>query len=430
MNVCVFGLWHLGSVTSACLASLGVDVVGLDLDERVIAGLSAGRPPLFEPGLAELVQKGIEAGRLSFSSDPQRALASADVLWVTYDTPVDDDDRADEAFVVERIARLFPHIRSGATVLISSQLRAGSTRKLRERFEREQPGREVGFAYSPENLRLGKALEVFLQPDRIVIGTDDARSREQLTRMLGNLAERAEWMSTESAEVTKHALNAFLALSISFANEVAGICERVGADAKEVERGLKSERRIGPGAYLGPGAAFAGGTLARDVQYLRALAAEHDQPSVLLSAIKESNDQHRQWVQRRLKRRFPELRRRKVAVLGLTYKPGTDTLRRSSAVELCRWLFEQGTDVRAHDPKAQLAAAEEALGAVRVCDSAAEALHDAEAVVIATPWPEYAQLRAAELPTVFDPHGVLAKAAPGTQVEYHAVGRPDVRRRS
>jgi len=430
MKVCVFGLWHLGSVTAACLASRGLEVIGLDDDASVVSNLQGGQPPLFEPGLAELVQQGIAAGRLSFTNDPARALAQADVLWITYDTPVDEDDVADEAFVVERIARLFSQLRDGAVLLISSQLRAGTTRELRERWQREQPGRSLGFAYSPENLRLGKALSVFLDPDRIVVGVDDARTRERLRAMFGDLAARVEWMGIEAAEVTKHALNAFLALSIAFANEVAGICERVGADAKEVERGLKSERRIGPGAYLGPGPAFAGGTLARDVQYLRALAVEHDQPSALLHAIKESNDQHRHWVQRRLRRRWPELRGRGIAVLGLTYKPGTDTLRRSAAVELCRWLVEQGAEVSAHDPKVQRSAASETLPQVRLCDSAAEAIARAEGVVIATPWPDYARLGPADLAprVVFDPHGVLAKTLRDSTIEYCAVGRPEGRK--
>ncbi|HKU45126.1 MAG TPA: nucleotide sugar dehydrogenase [Polyangiales bacterium] len=433
MKVCVFGLWHLGTVTASCLASLGHDVVGLDFESDVIAGLQAGRPPLFEPGLAELVQAELRAGRLTFTSDAERALAAADVLWVTYDTPVDENDVADERFVIERIARLFPHIRSGAVVLLSSQLRAGSTGQLREAYRSAQPGREVSFAYSPENLRLGKAIQVFLEPERIVVGTDDARARELLAAMFGKLAERIVWMRTESAEVTKHALNAFLAMSVSFANEVAAVCERVGADAKEVERGLKSERRIGPGAYLGAGAAFAGGTLARDVQYLKALATEHGEPCVLLTAIKESNDLHRQWVQRGLRRRFPELAGRQVTVLGLTYKPDTDTLRRSSAVELCRWLVEQRADVRAHDPRVQPAAAAEALPGVKLAAGTAAALEGSEAVVIATPWPEYANLRRDDLrgmrtPIVFDAQGLLLAALQGSDIEYHAVGQPERKR--
>jgi len=245
MNVCVLGLWHLGTVTASCLASGGHRVTGLDFNESVIADLRNGNPPLFEPGLEDLVKKGIQEGALDFTTDPAQGPRDAQVIWVAYDTPVDDDDNADVDYVVECVSRLFPYLKPGQEVLISSQLPVGTSKRLEVLFARARPDAHVSFSYSPENLRLGKAISVFTQPDRVVIGLRSEKSRKVFTELLRPFTDHIEWMSVESAEMTKHALNAFLAASVTFINEIASVCEQVGADAKEVERGLKSESRIG-----------------------------------------------------------------------------------------------------------------------------------------------------------------------------------------
>jgi UDPglucose 6-dehydrogenase len=195
-------------------------------------------------------------------------------------------------------------------------------------------------------------------------------------------------MSVESAEMTKHALNAFLALSVTFINEIAAICERVGADAKEVERGLKTEKRIGPGAYLGPGGAFAGGTLARDIVFLSELGTKLELPTHVIAAVKASNDAHRSWAKRRLRDLLGDLRGRHIAIGGLTYKPGTDTLRRSSAIELIESLAEEGAVVSAHDPAVRLLP-EPLAGRVRLHADARDAAKDADALVVMTEWPQF-----------------------------------------
>lgn len=377
MRICVFGLWHLGTVTAACMASIGHDVVGLDDDAAIVEGLRRGEPPLHEPGLAELVRAGMAGGKLRFTTDARDALKNARVVWVTFDTPVDDDDRADTSFVIQRVESLFDVLDRGTLILISSQLPAGSIRQLEA-----AAGGRFRFAGSPENLRLGKAIEAFLQPDRIVAGTRSDDDRRTIEELFAPLHARIEWMSVESAEMTKHALNAFLAASVAFINEIAVVCEAVGADAQEVARGLKSDVRIGPRAYLGPGAAFAGGTLARDIEFLR---SRHDLP--LIASVKTSNDRHKGWVRRKLESVLGDLRGRTIAVWGLTYKPGTDTLRRSSSVELCTWLIERGAAVNAHDPMVRSLPAE--LSSVRLCATADEALRNADALVVATEWPEY-----------------------------------------
>ncbi|MEI7769853.1 MAG: nucleotide sugar dehydrogenase [Chloroflexales bacterium] len=423
------GLWHLGTVTAACLASVGHDVVGLDFEPDTVAKLSAGQAPLFEPGLDALLQQGLADGRLRFSADPDEALAGAEVVWVTYDTPVDDDDRADVTYVVERVARLFPALEPGALVLISSQLPVGSTRRLEQVYAAAHPDRQVSFAYSPENLRLGKAISVFTQPDRVVAGVRNAADQQRVAALLGPITERVEWMGVESAEMTKHALNAFLATSVTFINEVATLCEQVGADAKEVERGLKSEVRIGPRAYLGPGGAFAGGTLARDINFLSAIGAAHDRPTHLISAVRASNDAHKSWAGHRLEALLSSLAGRRIAVWGLTYKPGTDTLRRSSAVELCRWLVTQGAQVQAHDPAVTALPADLA-NLFSLHASPLDALAGAAALVVATEWPDYQAIAATEIvatmerPVVVDANRFLARTlGDDPRIRYAAVGK-------
>lgn len=428
MKVCVLGLWHLGSVTAACLASGGHHVTGLDFDEEVIKNLCVGQPPLFETGLEELVKKGITEKMLEFTTDIREAVSGAKVIWVTYDTPVNEDDRADVEYVIERVARLFPDLEVGQEILISSQLPVGSARRLEAMLAEARPGLDVSISCSPENLRLGKAISVFTEPDRVVIGIRNEKSKKIFTELLSSFTNRIEWMSVESAEMTKHALNAFLAASVTFINEIAVICEQVGADAKEVERGLKSEARIGPKAYLGPGGAFAGGTLARDIAFLTQLGEQHGVPVQLFPAIKSSNDVHKDWARRRLTQLLGDLEGKTVAVWGLTYKPGTDTLRRSSAVELCKWLMEQGVTVRVHDPAVKKLPDE--LSSVQLIASALDAAQKADALVVATEWPEYREVDMSVVVStmhtsyVLDVNRFLAKnveALPA--IKYVAVGK-------
>jgi UDPglucose 6-dehydrogenase len=393
VKVCVLGLWHLGTVTAACLADMGHTVTGLDFDAARVRRLAQGLPPLFEPGLEELVRSGLARGTLKFASDAA-AVHDADVAWITIDTPVDDEDRADVDAVVHAIARLFPHLRDESVVIVSSQLPVGTTRRLEQMFASVAAGRTVGFACLPENLRLGAAIEVFMRPDRVVAGVRGPREQARVRDLLPSLADRIVWMSVESAEMTKHAINAFLATSVAFVNEIAAVCEQVGADAGEVERGMKSDARIGPRAYLSPGGAFAGGTLARDVVYLAALGDRLAVPVELLASVQSSNDRHRGWPQRRLMQALDGVRGRTIAVWGLTYKPGTDTLRRSSAVALCAWLDREGAHVRAHDPAVTRAEAE-LPPAINLASSALDAVEGADALVVSTAWPEYRDVSAA-----------------------------------
>jgi UDPglucose 6-dehydrogenase len=385
MNVVVLGLWHLGCVTAACCAK-HFSVVGIDFDSETIERLSSGHAPLHEPGLDELIQSGLDTGSLRFTSDCERGCANADVLWVTHDTPVNEHDEADVDAVLRDIRRCLPALPRGALVLISSQLPVGTCRLL----EAQCSGAGYQFAVSPENLRLGKAISVFTQAERIIVGHRGDGTKNLLSQLLSPFTAQIVWMRPESAEMTKHAINAFLALSITFMNEVSRLCEVTGADAREVEQGLKTESRIGPKAYLSPGGAFAGGTLARDVVTLTRIGMEHQRALDVIPAIKRSNDQHRQWALEKVSTEFPEPKGHTIALLGLTYKPGTNTLRRSSAIELARALHCAGFTVRATDPS--LASLPPDLQFIAFCAGAAEAIEQSDAIVVCTEWPQFRQL--------------------------------------
>lgn len=429
MKICVFGLWHLGAVTSACLAQAGHTVVGLDPDSHTIGQLSLGKPPLFEPNLEVLTADNIANGRLRFTTDAQDAIHHADVVWVTFDTPVDEDDNADVEAVIRAVTDIFPFIPNGAVLLISSQVPVGSTARLAKSYHQAYPDKQVFFGYSPENLRLGKAIEVFSQPDRVVVGVHEAQAREVIQTLFAPITDRIEWMGVESAEMTKHALNAFLATSVVFINEIARICEQVGADAKEVERGLKSESRIGARAYLGPGGAFAGGTLARDIAFLQRIGEQIGVDVPLFAAVETSNRTHKGWAYRRLTDLLGGLEDKTIAVWGLTYKPNTDTLRRSSAIELCRQLAQNGAIIRAYDPK--ITQLPDELGAIiQLMTDINRTLTDADALVIATEWSDFKTIPAQTVlnimrqPLVLDANRFLHQTLGALDgIRYYTVGK-------
>lgn len=273
-------------------------------------------------------------------------------------------------------------------------------------------------------------MDCFRNPDRIVVGIRGDADRGRLGALLAPFCRRIEWMSVESAEMTKHVLNAFLATSVSFINEVARLCERSGADAKDVERGLKSDPRIGSGAYLSPGPAFAGGTLARDVRFLERLGVAAETSTPLLSAVLASNAEQTHWLRRKIADIVGQLRDARIGILGLAYKPGTDTLRRSSALELCTWLVDRGAQVRAHDPAVR-ALPPTARARIVLVASPMEVFAGAAVAVVATPWPEYRQIASDDVvttmktPCVIDASRFLADTlGADPRVQYVAVGTP------
>ncbi len=421
MKITVLGLWHLGSVTAACCAK-HFSVVGLDFDVANIAKLNSGQAPLLEPGLNELLAAGLAAKKLSFTTGAKIACENTDILWLTYDTPVNDADESDVEFVLGNLRRALPHLQKDALVLISAQLPVGTCAKLEKEFP------QFHFACSPENLRLGKAIDAFEKAERAVVGIRNDAKKILLEELFKPFAAQIIFMRTESAEMVKHALNSFLALSITFINEVARLCEHTGADAKEVSLGLKSEARIGIKSYLGPGGPFAGGTLARDVVTLTKLADANGEKISVIPAIKQSNDLHRGWAFRRLQSRFGDLRGKKISILGLTYTTNTDTLRRSAAVELCQQLLAAGAKVAAFDPAVKNLPSE--LSSVALGNDISTALTGAEAVAVCTEWPQFRQADWAKIvpqmrsPVFVDANRFLEKELkPIAGVEHLSVGR-------
>jgi UDPglucose 6-dehydrogenase len=425
VKVAVYGLSHLGSVTAACLAEAGIDTIGIDEDASVIAALLQGKAPLFEPGLDKLISAGLKAGRLSFSSDLQPA-SDAPLVWVTFDTPVAEDDSADTEWVKARVERLFPHLAPNAVLLVSSQLPVGSTAALERRFTELTSRTDVVFACSPENLRLGQALQSFNNPPGRVVGTRSTAPDPVIGELFGRLEGKVIWMSHESAEMVKHALNAFLALCVAFTNELGALCDVSGADTAEVESGLRLDPRVGSSAYVRAGAAFAGGTLARDVNYLVRLAEQQQTSISLIPEILTSNERHRLWPLRQLERYLGEISDKTVAILGLSYKPGTSSVRRSASLDLARRLGERGACVRAFDIIAS--AQEEETGPVQLCNSVPEAISGADAVVAGEIDAADYKLDAAMIkslmrrPVVIDQNGVFRQLAAEAGVEYFRFG--------
>ena len=422
MNITVAGLWRLGAVTAAC-CSRHFSVTGFDPNPDTIDQLNQGVPPLFEPELSERIRAGFDLSQLRFTASPKDACASADILWVTFDTPVDDHDQSDVASVQHHLQPCLRNLPENALVVISSQLPVGTCRDL----ESEYPN--LHFACSPENLRLGRAIESFEKADRVVVGLRNQSKQPLLQTLFNPFTSKILWMRTESAEMVKHSLNSFLALSITYINEIASLCEQTGADAGEVSAGLKSDPRIGAKAYLRAGGPFSGGTLARDVVTLNQIATRNEQTIPLLAAIKQSNDHHRGWNLRRLTSQLSGLSGKTIALLGLTYTPNTDTLRRSAAVELCNKLLDAGASVTAFDPAVKKLPDD--LSQVKLTPNIQDALCQADAVVISTEWPEFKQAHWEDLlltmrqPVVIDPNRFLEKELkniPG--VDYLYVGRP------
>ena len=396
MRIAVLGLWHQGVVGAACLAEMGHDVVGADLAAETVARLRAGHAPLFEPGLDELLARWIGGGRLAFTSDYASAVAGAPYVFVMFDTPVNERDESDLAGVFACVEAIAPALEPGATLLVTAQVPVGTCDALAAVLAERRSANDVAIAYMPENLRLGQAIERFMAPALPVIGTDDPAAFERLIAVLGPLASEWQHVSLRTGEMVKHALNGFLGVSICFANELGNIADALGADGKRVAEVLRLEPRVGPKAMLLPGLGFSGGTLARDMQTLRRLGREHGLPTLLLDGAWAANAEQNRLVVRKLERALPELRGARVAVLGLTYKADTSTLRRSAALAVIADLAAAGAVVSAHDPRADREELRAAAG-FTFHEDPLDAIADAAALVLMTPWSSYRDLDFAEV---------------------------------
>ncbi len=350
-KVCVIGIWHLGSVYSACLAELGYEVIGIDDDIVRVNNLNLGIPPVLESGLNELIWTNIERRRLTYTAD-LKIIQDCSYVMITFDTPVDENDDVDLSPIIDCCRKISTRLKNGAMIIISSQVPVGTCDRIKSIIKQNNPAIDFDIAYCPENLRLGKAIDYFMKPDRIVIGADKTSTLDKVEEFFSVIPALKLRMDLRSAEMAKHALNAFMATSISFANEMANLCDEVGADAVSITHALKSDSRIGQGIPLHPGLAFSGGTLARDLKILAKLGKDNNCDTSLINGVLEVNRCQNSLVIKKLRKVFDSLYGLTVGVLGLTYKAGTSTLRRSASLEIIEELTANHITVKAYDPKA------------------------------------------------------------------------------
>jgi UDPglucose 6-dehydrogenase len=386
--ITILGLWHQGIVAAAVFADLGFDVLAADPDAKTIASLCAGKAPIFEPGLDDLLQKGLASGRLRFTSDLAGAVRGRPNVWLMHDTPVDENDRPDTGVVFRAAEAVAPALAVDALVVVTAQVPVGTCDEIHKRLAAAAPHARARIAYIPENLRLGQAIERFRKPALPVMGSDDPAALDRLETLLAPLGVAWKRVGLRTAEMVKHALNAFLGVSICFANELGNLCDEVGANGFHVAEALRLEPRVGPKAMLLPGLGFSGGTLARDMQTLRGLGRRFGLETRLLDGAWEANARQNSLVVRKLSQALGPLRDQPVAVWGLTYKPGTSTLRRSAALAIVGDLVREGVRVTAHDPKADRVELAACSGFTFVEDPYA-AVRNARGLVLLTAWPEY-----------------------------------------
>ena len=353
-RICIVGLWHQATVLSACFAEMGYKVTTVGDDVSAVASLSNGNPTVHEPRLGSLIRRNLKAGRLHFTCDYGQALSQAQFVFIAIDTPINTLDEPELEPVLEA-ARKVGQFRSREIVLcVASQVPVGTSEKLVALVQEQKPAVRCDLAYICEFLRLGEAVETFFHADRFVIGSEKPKVAERVADLYRPLKRPMLLIGLRSAEMAKHASNTYLATAISFINEISDLCDLVGADAMDVAKAMKLDRRIGPHAYLSPGLGFAGGTLGRDICALQKLGRENGCQMRLMDAVMAVNRERALVVKQRLLRRYKSLRGRCIGVLGLTYKPGTNTLRRSIGEEIISGLVDEGAEVRAYDPLADL----------------------------------------------------------------------------
>ncbi|MFC1906662.1 UDP-glucose dehydrogenase family protein [Chloroflexota bacterium] len=390
-RICVIGIWHLGSVVSACLADLGYLVTGVDADRRRVSDLNNGAPPVFEQGLEELIKNNLNSGRLSYTTDISYALENCNFVLITHDTPVDDDDEVDLSPIFDTTTELAKYLEDDSIIIVSSQVPIGTCDHIKAVINQNNPSLEVDIAYSPENLRLGRAIECFKNPERIVIGADSDSTLDRVEVLFNVIPAPKLRMNLRTAEMTKHALNAFLATTISFANEIANLCDELGVDAISVAAALQSEARIGSGLPLLPGLAFSGGTLARDIKILKKVSESFGYEAPLIKGVWEVNQQQNKQVIKKLKKIYGSVDNLSIGILGLTYKAGTSTLRRSASLEIIKELINKGVIVKAFDPKADPEEIKLHKG-FEFCADPYTAARETDALIILTDWPEFKNL--------------------------------------
>jgi UDPglucose 6-dehydrogenase len=434
MKICVVGSGYVGLVTGACLAEFGMTVTGVDRDEVKIAALRRGEIPIYEPGLEELVAKNARAGRLAFATDLAPAIRAARAVFIAVGTPPLPDGRADLSFV-RQVAEAIGDNLNGYKVIVTKSTVPVGTGQMVEQIVRARSGGESEFAVvsNPEFLREGSAIEDFLHPDRVVVGAREKRAVDTLRDIYAPLeAAGVPFVvaDVESAEMIKYASNGFLATKISFVNEVAELCEAVGADVEVVARGMGLDHRIGP-KFLHPGPGFGGSCFPKDTRAVAQIAEQHGLRFAIVEAVLAANERVRNRMVPKIDAAFGGLAGRTVALLGLAFKGETDDIRESPALALAEALLAAGAAVRVFDPAAMAAAQPLLPSSAVFCADAYEAATGAHGVVIATEWNQFRALELERLktlllrPLIVDLRNLYAPervAAAGFR--YVSVGRP------
>ena len=358
MKIAIVGTGYVGLVSGACFAEMGLDITCVDIDAEKIEGLNAGVIPIYEPGLEELVRRNVEAGRLHFTTDLTECLPHVEVVFSAVGTPPDEDGSADLKYVLD-VARTFGrHIRKYTVLVTKSTVPVGTAQKVRAVIEEEleKRGCKVPFdvASNPEFLKEGAAIKDFMSPDRVVVGVDSERARKLMAKLyrpflITNF--RVLFMDIPSAEMTKYAANAMLATRISFMNEIANLCDRVGADVEMVRKGIGSDARIG-NKFLYPGCGYGGSCFPKDVKALAHTAREHGYTMQVIEAVERVNEQQKGIVFEKLQTALGDLRGKVVAIWGLAFKPETDDMREAPATVVIDHLLNAGAKVCVYDPVA------------------------------------------------------------------------------
>lgn len=396
MRIAVVGLGYVGLVSAACFADLGAEVHCIDVDRARVEALSRGEMPLYEPGLSDLVRRGLDAGRLHLHTNISIGIKEAEIVFIAVGTPSNEDGSADLSYVLSVASSIGQAIERYTLVVTKSTVPVGTSRLVRQAIEEALTtrGAEIPFdvASNPEFLKEGAAIDDFMKPDRVVVGVDSDRARELLTRLyrpilLNNF--RVLFMDIASAELTKYTANAMLAMRISFMNEIANLCERVGADIHMVRRGVGTDSRIG-GQFLYAGCGYGGSCFPKDVKALVYTAAQYGSTMQILESVEQVNERQKHRLFEKFVSYYNgDVSGRKVAVWGLAFKPGTDDMREAPALTLITSLLEAGCQVVVYDPVAMSEARHRLGGSVRYAQDIYDCSLEVDAIFHVTEWKEF-----------------------------------------
>ncbi|ABY36051.1 MAG TPA: UDP-glucose/GDP-mannose dehydrogenase family protein [Chloroflexus aurantiacus] len=390
-NICVVGTGYVGLTTGVCFADLGHSVTCIEIDLHKLELLRSGKSPIFEPGLEELQERNMRAGRLRFTDDYAVGIPDAEFIFITVGTPMGEDGSADLTYVKAAARSIGQYLRSGSIIIDKSTVPVG-TGDMVENIIAEYAGPDVKFdvVSNPEFLREGSALSDFFKPDRIVLGAKNREAAQRVAALHETLGAPIIITDLRTAEMIKYASNAFLATRISFINEIAQICERLGADVREVARGMGADKRIGP-HFLEAGVGYGGSCFPKDVLALYHMAASAGCHPQLLQAVMDINSDARKRFVKKVETVLGDLEGRVIGVLGLSFKPNTDDMREAPSVDIINSLLKKGARVKAYDPVA-MARAEELLPTVTFTATAYDVAKDADALLLVTEWNEFKQL--------------------------------------